>query len=160
MFFSLNTTLCGVVGLRHSFETDGAASHILFFFLHIVTGLLSCRLWRSLSRATGGSFEAVDLLETFSFVKLEFAFSPTHRNGGLPEDSSTTPRISSVETMDQRITAIPISRTVFPLDPGYRTLARDNLMGEQIEWRQCRECGRESGRSHEKLRGNRAFLRL
>lgn len=112
--FSLNTTtLCGVVGLCHSFETRG-----IFFFLHIVTGLFS-RLWRSLSRAIGGRFEAVDLLETFSFVKLEFAFSPTHRDGGLPGGSSTTPRISPVETMDQRITAIPISCTVFPLDPGY-----------------------------------------
>lgn len=150
--FSLNMTLCGVVGLCHSSET--MARHRIFFFLHIVTGLLSCRLWRSLSRSIEGSFEAVDFLETFSFVKLEFAFSPTHHDGGLPEDSSTTPRISPVETMDQRITAIPINCTVFPLDPGYRTLARDNLMEEQIEWRQCRV--REGKRrSHEKLRGNR-----
>lgn len=66
-----------------------------FFFLHIVIAQ-ACRLWRPLSRISGASFETSLFLETFSFVKLEFAFPPARRRRSpeaLSLSNATSPRL-------------------------------------------------------------------
>ena len=55
-----------------------------------------------MSRISAASFEASLFLETFSFVKLEFAFPPARRRRS-PEALSLS-LLAIVETMDQRIT--------------------------------------------------------
>lgn len=65
------------------------------FFLHIVIAQ-ACRLWRPLSRISGASFETSLFLETFSFVKLEFAFPPARRRRSpeaLSLSNATSPRL-------------------------------------------------------------------
>lgn len=102
-------TLCGRrVGLRHLPGTSCVFS-FSFLFLHMATTRLA--VFDTLCRVrTTGRLGVAGLLETFSFVKLEFAFLPTGRDSGgdgLPGDPLASP--SSAKTMDQRITHTPLS---------------------------------------------------
>jgi hypothetical protein len=91
---------------RHSFATSGIARILSASLppppsspprraappLHISQQTPASPLTLFVARHRRGSFEGAGLLETFSFVKLEFAFSPTRRRRPAPASPGALPR--------------------------------------------------------------------
>lgn len=116
--YILSLTLCG---LCHSSETDGGISYPSLF-LHIVTTLLSPTPLTLFVACHRGKFRGGRPPWNFLIRQIRiclFANAMRRRTPrGFSDDASHPLRR---ETMDQRITTVPIGCTLFPLDPGYRT---------------------------------------